>query len=414
MTAPAPSTDRPLVQLADGLAVAVAAALPWSSSAVNILAVLWLLALLPTLTARDVRRELGTAAGALPVALVLFGAFGMLWADVTWPERLGGLDSFLKLLLVPILLAQFRRSGRGPWVLGGFLVSCTLLLALSSASLLWPDVVLHGENAGVPVKNAATQCTEFVLCAFALLFLAVNLYRTRPAIAAALVVLAFVFLVNVYVIAIASTPAVVSLLAASSVAALSVLLAGKTLSRRVMLMLLAAVAAVCVVAWIGSPQLRAGVAKAWTSIQPVPGNEANPLGSRPEFWKKSLHFIGDAPLIGHGTGSVHQLFADAKVGTIGHAAAVTLNPHQQTLAIGIQLGLTGIALLWAMWLAHLALFRGGSLAAWVGLTVVTQNIVGSLVESTLFDFTLGWIYVLGVGIAGGMAARIYTVSDKAA
>jgi O-antigen ligase len=193
-----------------------------------------------------------------------------------------------------------------------------------------------------------------------------------------------------------------------------VLLAGKTLSRRVMLMLVAAVAAVSAITWIASPQLRARVATAWTSVQPFPGNEANPLGSRPEFWKKSLRFIGDAPLLGHGTGSVHQQFAGAKVGTIGHAAAVTLNPHQQTLAIGIQLGLTGIVLLWAMWLAHLALFRGDSLATWVGLTVVTQSIVGSLVESTLFDFTLGWIYVLGVGIAGGMAARIRGASDKAA
>ena len=96
-----PSIDRPMGQLADGLAIAVAVALPWSSSVVSILVVLWLLALLPTLKARDVRREVATAAGALPVALVVLGALGMLWADVPWPERLGGLDSFLKLLMHP-------------------------------------------------------------------------------------------------------------------------------------------------------------------------------------------------------------------------------------------------------------------------------------------------------------------------
>jgi hypothetical protein len=395
-----------VAKLADGLAVAVVTALPWSSSAVNILIVLWLLALIPTLRAANLRREFATAAGLLPVALVLFAAFGMTWSAVSWPERLGGLDSFLKLLLIPILLAQFRRSGRGHWVLGGFLASCTLLLAASCLSLLWPHVVPSGENAGVPVKSAATQCTEFILCAIALVYLAVSLHRSRPAIAVALAALAAVFLVNVYAVTRAGTPPVVQLLIASSLAALLLLLAGRTLRRRTICILLGAVASACVVAWIASPPLRAGIAAAWTSVRPDPGNDANPLGSRPEFWKKSVRFIGDAPFLGHGTGSVHQLFAGAKVGTVGHAAAVTLNPHQQTLAVGIQLGAAGIAFLWAMWFAHLALFRDGSLAGFLGLMVVTQNIVGSFVESTLFDFTLGWFYVFGVGVAGGMVARL--------
>ena len=39
---------------------------------------------------------------------------------------------------------------------------------------------------------------------------------------------------------------------------------------------------------------------------------------------------------------------------------------------------------------------------WVGLVVVVQNIVSSLFNSHLFDFTQGWTYVFGVGIAGGM------------
>jgi hypothetical protein len=58
-----------------------------------------------------------------------------------------------------------------------------------------------------------------------------------------------------------------------------------------------------------------------------------------------------------------------------------------------------------MWLAHLWLFRGGSFAAWVGLLVVVENIVSSLAHSHLFDFANGWLYVLGVGVAGGMALR---------
>ena len=58
-----------------------------------------------------------------------------------------------------------------------------------------------------------------------------------------------------------------------------------------------------------------------------------------------------------------------------------------------------------MWIAHLSLFRSGSVAAWVGLVVVIQNIVGSLFNSHLFDFTHGWAYVVGVGIADGMVLK---------
>ncbi len=57
-----------------------------------------------------------------------------------------------------------------------------------------------------------------------------------------------------------------------------------------------------------------------------------------------------------------------------------------------------------MWYFHLALFLERSFVAWIGLVVVVQNFVSSLVNSHLFDFHEGWIYVLGVGVAGGMVA----------
>jgi hypothetical protein len=58
-----------------------------------------------------------------------------------------------------------------------------------------------------------------------------------------------------------------------------------------------------------------------------------------------------------------------------------------------------------MWLSHIMLFWSASWTNWVGFLVVVQNIVSSLFNSHLFDFQEGWIYVLGVGVAGGMALR---------
>jgi O-antigen ligase len=70
------------VRLADWLALGVAIASPWSTSAAGICIAAWLVVLLPTLDLPAMRRELATAAGGLPVALWCLGVLGMFWADV--------------------------------------------------------------------------------------------------------------------------------------------------------------------------------------------------------------------------------------------------------------------------------------------------------------------------------------------
>jgi O-antigen ligase len=156
-------------------------------------------------------------------------------------------------------------------------------------------------------------------------------------------------------------------------------------------------------AWATSPKLR------WTTTTFLRDyqlykerNIPTSIGMRLEFWQKSLRFISGAPVFGHGTGSIRALFEEAAVDQMGAAAEVVANPHNQTLNVAIQWGAVGVTVLYAMWLAHLMLFRGEGLAAWIGLVVVVQNIFTSLFNSHLSDFHEGWMYVLGVGIAGGM------------
>ncbi len=169
-----------LTKAADWLAAAVAASLPWSTSATAILLVAWLVVVVPTLDWPSLRRELSTPAGGFPVLLVILGVLGTLWADVTWFERWKGLDSFFKLLVIPLLLVQFRRSDRATCVFSAYLVACTLLLLLSSMFYLVPGTAfLFTHDAAVPVKNAATQSGEFVTCIFGLLYLAIDAFEQR-------------------------------------------------------------------------------------------------------------------------------------------------------------------------------------------------------------------------------------------
>src|ERR1700729_2213315 len=144
---------RLLQRIADWLPVAVGVSLPWATAVSVILIVLWLLAVLPTLAVTDLRGELLTAAGGLPVLLWLLAAIGMLWADVPWAERIDGLGGFHRLLAIPLLLTQFRRSRYGPCACYGFLISATVLLALSSLFAVLPSRVLaHVPLFGAHVK----------------------------------------------------------------------------------------------------------------------------------------------------------------------------------------------------------------------------------------------------------------------
>jgi O-antigen ligase len=195
---------------------------------------------------------------------------------------------------------------------------------------------------------------------------------------------------------------------------LLVLFAAKKLSGKGMAVLFACVIAVGVVSWLSSPYLRDRTIQLWTDYQQYKERHAvTSSGERVEFYKKSLAFIRQAPVIGHGTGSMSGLFAQAAIGKIGSAASTSTNPHNQTFAVAIQLGLVGALVLWAMWIAHLLLFRGSGMVEWIGLVIVVQNIIGSLFNSHLFDFGQGWVYVLGVGVAGGMALKKHAAKPSA-
>ncbi len=145
---------KQLALIADWAIAAVAVSLPWSTSATSILLVVWLLALLPTLDFAMVRREVETPAGGLPVLLWLLAAVGMLWAEVrTWADRIHGLGAFHRLLAIPLLLAQFRRSGHGVWVLYGFLASDSVLLLVSWALALTPGLPWRGVRHMVRIPS---------------------------------------------------------------------------------------------------------------------------------------------------------------------------------------------------------------------------------------------------------------------
>jgi len=390
-----------LIRAADVLAALIAASLPWSTTVPSIFVGLWLLVVTPTIDWRDYGHEVARPAFALPFAILLLALLGLLWSDGAWADRLHAIKPVAKLVLIPPLLYHFSRSERGLWVGLAFVVSCALLAVFSWIVLLDPAwKITATASSGVPVKNYIDQSQEFTLCAFALALPALTFWRRGNVVAtAACLALILLFAANMVFVASART-------ALLCIAVLLALFAWKHLNRRATLVLLAGTVAVTALAWATSPYLRQRITD--IPVEYRHGHEDISRAStaqRLTYWRKAIHSFAEAPLIGHGTGSIKRQFERAATGGSSLDAEVVNNPHNQTLNVAMQWGLLGVVLLYAMWIVHLRLFLGGGLAAWIGLVVVVQNVTSSLLNSHLFDFHEGWMYVLGVGVAGGTALR---------
>jgi O-antigen ligase len=386
---------------ADICAVLVALSLPWSTSLVGIFATAWLVTVAPTLDVRAFMESLRRPICALPIALFALAVIGTLWSDAAWGVRLYAISPTTKLLILPLLFYHYERSARGMWVFAACLVSCTLLMAMSWIVAFYPNITLKATDVasrGIFVKNYIDQSQEFALCAVVLTYPIIMLLRARkllPALLLAAIALSFV--VNMAFVIVSRTALVTMPIMLAVFALLH-------LRWRANVIIFCAALMLAVLAWETSPQLQQTVATFQRDYQIYKErNEPTSIGMRLEFWKKSLRFFAEAPILGHGTGSTRGLFEQAATGPAVLAGGQVIgNPHNQTLNIAVQWGVIGIVILYAMWLAHLLLFRIEGLVAWIGLMVVLQNIFSSLFNSHLFDFHEGWMYVLGVGVAGGM------------
>ena len=402
--------------IADVFAILAALTLPWSTSLPGIFVLCWLGAVAWVMDWRAYGRNLAQPICYLPLAFAGLAALGMLWSDAAWGARLYAVSPTLKLLVLPGLFYHFERSQRGMWVLVAFLVSCTLLMLVSWIVLIEPGFSLKpvtDRERGIFVKNYIDQSQEFALCAVALAYPIVRLLQAnRRWLAMMLVVISLGFIINMSFVIVSRTAMV-------TIPVMIAVFALLHLKWRTSLAIFCGLVVLAGLAFAASPLLQQKAATVLRDYELYKrANEPTSVGLRLEYWRKSLQFFAASPLVGNGTGSTLGLFQKAAIGRSGKDATAMVigNPHNQTLAVAVQWGVAGIVVLYAMWFAHLRLFRGEGLVAWIGLLVVVQNIFTSLFNSHIFDFHEGWMYVLGVGVAGGMmlAARQRNASAERA
>jgi O-antigen ligase len=390
---------------ADILSVLLAVALPWSTSAFLILLGPLLAIILgsvnPGLFVRSMRRM----PSVISMAFFILAVAGVFWSEAGFAAGVHALGPLVKILVLPFLLYYFELSGRGSWVLGGFLFSCFVLMINSWIITFEPGLAIKtgrccGEDYGVSVRNYIDQSQEFGICLVGLCSVGLFCIQSKMWGKSALLgAAALAFAANLVFVVVSRTAIV-------CIPIMFIVLPWRHGRTRGVLAAIAVGCAVLIAAWLASPHLRTRILSVYSQFQEyrdqgVPSS----VGKRLEFWRKSVGFFSEAPLLGHGTGSTLKLFEEAAVGQTAVSAEVVANPHNQTFNVAIQWGFAGLVVLYAFWYADLRMFLRDGLVAELGLLLVVQNVTGSIFNSHLFDFAEGWLYVLGVGVAGGMVAK---------
>jgi len=389
------------LKAADTIAVLTGVALPWSTSATAILVAAGAVVLLCTLDPSDARRAVSTPAGAFPLALLVLAILGVLWSESALPGTLQGVRPYLKMLALPLVLAHFMRSDAAGKVIIGFVASCAVLLVVSWVHALWlyeaayPNGLLRGKSRGVLVKDYIAQSGFFVMAVAILAPITLDAIRQRrwPAAVALLTVTAG-FVADIFYVATGRT-------AFAVIPVLALIFAFREFGWKGLMSAIVGGTLLFGAIWTTSPYLRDRFSIG-TELEISDGTNAEQQVTRADLWSRSVQLVLRKPLIGHGT--------EPRTTVTDHAGRKTAeyidNPHNQTLAIAIQLGTLGVLLLYGMWTAHLACFRGAGFLRWIGTAIVVQNVVSSLFNSHLFDFTQGWFYVIFVGmLAGAVSSR---------
>ena len=295
---------------------------------------------------------------AVTIPLVIFVAYAAataLYSDGEWSHTVRVLSSYLKLLLIPILLSIAVQYNLGERLLTAFYASCVLLLLL-----VWLDLVINipwSQQSGVGVTTYHNIFMTYISQGMALNACAVLAWykgqtsgteRARY-LHKMIVLLAFgaVFALNGSRIGYITGLGVAVLVAA-----------GGWGERRAWRTTLALFLSLLIVLWF-SPQFGDRVTQVINDLLAYssPDTAVTSVGTRLGMVLYSLDLIFQAPIFGHGLGD----YRTSALTFFSEGAALQISaiaPTNQFLFIGVEMGIVGVALFsWLLFMLLKPIFR---------------------------------------------------------
>lgn len=128
------------------------------------------------------------------------------------------------------------------------------------------------------------------------------------------------------------------------------------------------------------------------------------MGSRLAFARHAIEIIKLKPIFGWGSGSFIQAFLKVFPNS-KQDQVFTVNPHNQYLLVGVELGLVGIvSLLYLFFTLGITFYRSKQLDSQLGVGLVIAIALGCVVNSWLLDFATMFFFALFAGVLLGSAS----------
>lgn len=392
---------------ARSLALAALCMVPVSTALTNVFSGLFVLALVTTPEFwRNVRSLVAHPPSLAALLIFVALAASVVYTVAPHDQAWGWVGKYNKLLLLPLAVIAFRRSGWAPIVRTSLFATLCVILLLSTTNYLGLTSIGPAHGSDLPLSRAWVFKNHIAAGMFgALLFyqaadlaLATQSMRARASYAG----VAALALVNVFVMMQGRTGQLVALLLMLVIAVRIALALRKTS------MLTATLTATVLIAG-GAALLLAVCTMPGSRLMNVESevrahqqtDAATSAGLRLDWYKKALKLYAARPVIGYGAGGLETEFMKVS------GTELTSNPHNEYLLMAVQLGTVGVLLFLNLIVQIARASRTLDprsrhlLLAWL-----TIFVIGSLANSLLLDFAEGHLLVLLAGILLGCGAGI--------
>jgi O-antigen ligase len=307
--------------------------------------VFWLLGLAWGSSVRDTRQALSNPATLPALALFAWIAVAALWSPAESGQIAEAVQKYSKFLMLPLFmgLLQDPATRRRCWQ--AFALAMLFTLAVTWLNI-WFDfgwTRTHNQGFGQDHTVFKDRIAQGILMSF---FTVMAMHQAAQAPSRTLAMLAGgvagLAAFSVLFLSAGRTGYLALLL---SMAVFSVFAVGPNARR--LIIAFAAIAAVLVLAFTTSDQLRTRTAQAWQeALRSTEAAAVTSVGARVEMARFSLETALETPLFGHGT-AAYPVLAKAHFTDPTWCSVVCVHPHNQFVFFLFEQGLVGLALfLW--------------------------------------------------------------------
>ena len=324
--------------------------------------------------------------GLMLLLLYLFLAIGVAYSTAPLHQAIGGLFKYNKLFLGALLLPIFVDEKTRRYALLAFMAAMTFVM-IASYGLVIKTIYIHGSYQTATVfKNHIAQNFLMAFSAYVFAISALKYKRWSWL----FIFLAFLAVINTMFLSTGRSGYIIF-------AVLLFLFLWQCMGLKGMMLSVLAVLILFIAAFFISHTFHARTVEIIQNYHKYQhGQMVNSIAERITFAKNGLRLIKKHPVFGTGTGSFENEYLSLHT----PSDVITVNPHNEYINMGVQLGTVGIALMLVMfycgWRESDKLPKFDEKLA-KGIIVAIG--FGCLINSWLMDVTEGFTFVYFVALS---------------